>query len=49
MNIGFSSANIFIFGIENLLEFWLAAKMIMASQIGGVAASAQAAPPSPSA
>ena len=35
MNIGFSTANTFIFGIENLLVFWLAAKMIMASQIGG--------------
>ncbi len=35
MNIGFSTANTFIFGIENLLVFWLAAKMIMASQLGG--------------
>ena len=35
MNIGFSTANTFIFGIENLLVFWLAAKMIMAAQIGG--------------
>ena len=35
LNVGFSTANTFIFGIENLLVFWLAAKMIMASQIGG--------------
>jgi len=36
LNIVFSTANTFIFGIENLLVFWLAAKMIMASQLGGV-------------
>lgn len=35
LNIGFSTSNTFIFGVENLLVFWLAAKMIMASQIGG--------------
>ena len=34
LNIGFSTANTFIFGVENLLVFWLAAKMIMASQTG---------------
>ncbi len=35
MSIGFSTATTFIFGVENLLVFWLAAKMIMASQLGG--------------
>ena len=35
MKIGFSTANTFIFGIENLLVFWLAAKMIMTAQIAG--------------
>ena len=35
LNIAFSTANTFIFGIENLLVFWLAAKMIMVAQIGG--------------
>jgi ATP-binding cassette subfamily B protein RaxB len=34
LNIGVSTANSFIFGIENLLVFWLAAKMIMSTQIG---------------
>jgi ATP-binding cassette, subfamily B, bacterial CvaB/MchF/RaxB len=35
MNIGFSTANTFIFGIENLLVFWLGAKLVMGSQTGG--------------
>jgi ATP-binding cassette, subfamily B, bacterial CvaB/MchF/RaxB len=34
MNIGFATASALIFGIENLLVFWLAAKMIMSSQLG---------------
>lgn len=32
MNIVFSTANTFIFGLENLLVFWLGAKTIMAAQ-----------------
>ena len=32
MNIGFGVANTFIFGIENLLVFWLGARMVMAGQ-----------------
>jgi ATP-binding cassette, subfamily B, bacterial CvaB/MchF/RaxB len=38
MNIGFSTANTFIFGIENLLVFWLGAKLVMGSQTGGAGA-----------
>ena len=34
MNIGFSTASTLIFGIENLLVFWLGAKMVMATQTG---------------
>ena len=34
MNIGFGTANTFIFGVENLLVFWLGAKMVMAGQTG---------------
>jgi ATP-binding cassette, subfamily B, bacterial CvaB/MchF/RaxB len=37
MNIGFSTANTFIFGVENLLVFWLAAKLVMATQLDGSA------------
>ena len=37
MSIGFATANTFIFGLENLIVFWLAAKMIMASQTSGAA------------
>jgi ATP-binding cassette subfamily B protein RaxB len=32
MNIGFTVVNTFIFGLENLLVFWLGAKAILASQ-----------------
>jgi ATP-binding cassette subfamily B protein RaxB len=32
MNIGFTVVNTFIFGVENLLVFWLGAKAILASQ-----------------
>lgn len=35
LNMGFSTANTFIFGAENLLVLWLGAKMIMAGQMGG--------------
>jgi ATP-binding cassette subfamily B protein RaxB len=34
MNLGFTSANTFIFGLENLAVFWLGAKMVMAGQTG---------------
>jgi ATP-binding cassette, subfamily B, bacterial CvaB/MchF/RaxB len=34
MSIGFSTANTLIFGLENLLVFWLGAKMVMAGQTG---------------
>lgn len=37
MNIAFSTANTFIFGLENLLVFWLGAKIVMAGQTGGMA------------
>lgn len=37
MNIGFTTANTFIFGVENLLVFWLAAKLVMATQLDGSA------------
>lgn len=36
MNIGFATANTFIFGLENLLVFWLGARMIMSADGGGV-------------
>ena len=38
MNIGFTSANTFIFGMENLLVLWLGAKLILSAQTGGDAA-----------
>jgi ATP-binding cassette subfamily B protein RaxB len=34
MNVAFSAANTFIFGAENLLVFWLGAKLVMAAQTG---------------
>jgi ATP-binding cassette, subfamily B, bacterial CvaB/MchF/RaxB len=34
MNIGFGTANTFIFGLENLIVFWLGARMVMAAQTG---------------
>ena len=41
MSIGFSTANTFIFGMENLIVFWLGARMVMAAQTGmGVGAAA---------
>jgi len=35
MSIGFSTANTFIFGLENLLVLWLGAKLIMSGQQAG--------------
>jgi len=35
MSMGFSTANTFIFGAENLIVLWLGAKMIMAGQMSG--------------
>lgn len=34
MSIGFSTANTFIFGLDNLLVFWLGAKLVMGAQTG---------------
>jgi ATP-binding cassette, subfamily B, bacterial CvaB/MchF/RaxB len=34
LNIGFTTANTFIFGMENLLVFWLGAKLVMGAQVG---------------
>lgn len=34
LNIGFTTANTFIFGVENLLIFWLGAKLVMGAQVG---------------
>jgi len=47
MNIGFSTANTFVFGLENLLVFWLGAGLVMKSGIGGVGGGASAAMASP--
>jgi ATP-binding cassette, subfamily B, bacterial CvaB/MchF/RaxB len=33
LNIGFTTANTFIFGVENLLVFWLGAKLVMGAQV----------------
>jgi ATP-binding cassette, subfamily B, bacterial CvaB/MchF/RaxB len=35
MNIGFSTANTFVFGLENLLVLWLGAKLVMSGVTGG--------------
>ena len=35
MEIGFSAANTFIFGLENLLVLWLGARLVMADSSGG--------------
>lgn len=40
MNIAFSTANTFVFGVENLLVFWLGAGLVMQSGVGGAAAAA---------
>ncbi len=39
MNIGFSTANTFVFGAENLLVFWLGAGLVMQSGVGGASAA----------
>lgn len=39
MNIAFSTANTFVFGVENLLVFWLGAGLVMQSGVGGAAAA----------
>jgi ATP-binding cassette subfamily B protein RaxB len=39
MNIGFSVANTFVFGAENLLVFWLGAGLVMQSGVSGAAAA----------
>lgn len=39
MSMGFSTANTFIFGLENLLVLWLGAKLIMGGMTGGGASS----------
>lgn len=43
MNIGFSTANTFIFGVENLLVFWLGARLVMGGDIPPDANAANAA------
>lgn len=43
MNIGFGVANTFVFGVENLVVFWLGAGLVMQSGIGG-AGTGTAAP-----
>lgn len=47
MNIGFGVANTFVFGVENLLVFWLGADLVMQSGIGGAGAGAGAASAAP--
>jgi ATP-binding cassette subfamily B protein RaxB len=37
MNIGFSTANTFVFGVENLLVFWIGAGLVMQSGAPGTA------------
>lgn len=39
MSMGFSTANTFIFGLENLLVLWLGANLIMGGMTGGGASS----------
>lgn len=46
MNIGFSTANTFVFGVENLLVFWVGAGLVMqAGVIGGGASTTGLAAP----
>ncbi len=40
MNIGFGVANTFVFGVENLVVFWLGAGLVMQSGVGGAAGAA---------
>ena len=35
LNIGFSTTNTLVFGLENLIVFWMAAKMVMATSSDG--------------
>ena len=46
MNIGFGVANTFVFGLENLVVFWLGAGLVMQSGVGGtgVAGTVAASP-----
>lgn len=39
MNIAFSTANTFVFGVENLLVFWWGAGLVMQSGVGGASAA----------
>jgi ATP-binding cassette subfamily B protein RaxB len=47
MNIAFSVANTFVFGVENLLVFWLGAALVMKSGVGGMGGGASAAMSAP--
>ena len=47
MNIGFGVANTFVFGVENLLVFWLGAGLVMQSGVSGTGFGAGAATASP--
>ena len=47
MNIGFSVANTFVFGVENLAVFWLGAGLVMQSGVGGTGFGAGGAATSP--
>ncbi len=47
MNIGFGVANTFVFGVENLLVFWMGAGLVMQSGVGGTGFEAGAATASP--
>jgi ATP-binding cassette, subfamily B, bacterial CvaB/MchF/RaxB len=44
MNLGFATANSFIFGIENLLIFWFGANMVMQTSMSGGKLSATTLP-----
>ena len=39
MNIAFSVSNTFVFGVENLVVFWLGAGLVMQSGVGGTSAA----------
>ena len=39
MNIGFGVANTFVFGVENLMVFWLGAELVMQSGVSGAGAA----------
>ena len=44
MNIGFSTANTFVFGVENLLVFWVGAGLVMQAGVTGAAGAGPGAP-----